>query len=664
MKTTLRFWLRICFIVAMLALVGVQAIGQESAQVPDPEEGAFEPPAQGSTDANLDSGTTSVDTAVAEVGGSAEVNGVDFKYAEGQSRLEISLNGITSFEKTVSEADKQVIIDIKNAKIAGKYARKLDTSSFNTNVSIVSPYQSNDSVRVVLQLKDLGNVEVSQEGQKVVALIDNGTGASSTTASTDTTADNTQLPGETAAAGPTDTESLDSFFQAQQEQKYVGKKISLQLRDADMKDVFRVISEASEFNIVLTEEVKGHLTINLVDVPWDQALDIILKSNRLAAERNGNVLRVTTISDLTKEKEAEVAAKKAAESAEPLVVKIFPVSYAKIDDLKKVVEDFLSKENLPSSAVGTSGTPVVPGSTLPKRGSIQIESRTNSLVVRDTPSTIEKIKRILKELDTQTPQILIEAKFVEVKESNSKQLQGRLFATSREYDSTTNGLVFNATNNNFGGLFAGSTFGGQTLPTSFSVSPVPGAALGFSPRAGLLPGLSEIGALLSILETEATAKIVASPRVVTQNKEAAEISQGTTIQLPTPTGANAAGGYVTVNAVLKLVVTPQVTNDGSVTMKINFSQDTISAQTLGTDRFSTDTKKVDSTVLVDSGATLVIGGIYSSSILESEAGIPILRDLPLIGPLFGSKESKVDKNELFIFLTPRVLNEKEAGLRG
>lgn len=425
-----------------------------------------------------------------------------------------------------------------------------------------------------------------------------------------------------------------------------------------MIDVFRVISEASEFNIILGDEVKGKLTINLVDVPWDQALDMILHSQKLAAERSGNILRVTTVDSLTKEKEAQVIAARAAESAEPLVVKIFPISYAKIDDIKKIVDDFLSKDT--SVTPGSAGFQPVP----PKRGSTQIDTRTNSLVVRDTAATIEKIKRIIQELDTQTPQVLIEAKFVQVTEGSSKDIEGRIFLSSREFDAGLQQLAFSPSVNNYGAMFAGSQFGNQTLPTSFAVSPVPGASFGFQPRTGLIPGLSEIGALLSILETEQQAKIIASPRVVTQNKEPAEISQGQTIQLPTTAGANAAGSFITVNAVLKLTVTPQVTNEGTITLKINFSQDSISAQQLGTDKLTTDTKKVDTTVLIDSGATLVIGGVYSNTVNHSEAGIPILRDLPLLGPFFGSKFTTTQKGELFIFLTPRLLNEKESGLRG
>lgn len=613
------------------------------------------------------------------VSSGAAVDGVDFIYAPEKSKLEITLSKDATFEKQVSEQDKQVIIDIKNASISKKFSRKLDTSSFKSNVLLISPYQTSpDTVRVVMQLREMGDVEISQEGSKLVAKIDNRQAADANTppaVSNDplpptaaeeiapppaseadpvpSSADSTDTASATSATGQ---DNLESYFENSQTKKYAGKKIVMQLQDADIHDVFRVISEASEFNVVVGDDVKGHITLNLNDVPWDQALDIVLHSNKLAAERNGNVLRVTTLENLTKEKEAEAAAKKAAELAEPLVVKIFPISYGKLEDIQKVLKDFLA---------GAEFNNISPNSTQTNsRGSIQVDTRTNALIVRDTPSSIEKIKRILKELDVQTPQILIEAKFVSISENRQKEIQGRIFGTSREFDASSNQFVFRGNKNQFGGLFGGSSFAESGLPSSFAISPVAGASFAFQPKAGILPGLGEIGAFLSILETESSAKVIASPRIVTQNKEPAEISQGQTIQVPTVAGVNGSGGFITVNAVLKLSVTPQVANDGFVNLKINFSQDSLAAQELRSGTLTTDTKSVNTSVLVDSGATLVIGGIYTSTVNESSSGIPILRDIPLIGALFGSRGSAVVKGELFIFITPRIINEKESGLKG
>ena len=284
------------------------------------------------------------------------VQGVDFKYAADNSKLELTLDKPASADsvvKTVSEADKQVILEIKDASIAKKFARKLDTSSFKTNVTLISPYQNGDAVRIVLQLKEQGDVSISTDGNKIIASIANGSAATqpneappSTEAAPPVSAEVSkeeapEAPKETVAESKDADGNLEEFMKSTESRQYTGRKITLQLRDADMKDVFQAISEASEFNIVVADDVRGKVTVNLVEVPWDQVLDIILKSNKLGAERSGNVLRVATMDALTKEKEAELANPKAVEAIEPLVVKIFPISYAKIDDLKKILDDFL-----------------------------------------------------------------------------------------------------------------------------------------------------------------------------------------------------------------------------------------------------------------------------------------------------------------------------------
>lgn len=620
-----------------------------------------------------------------EADASAAVTDLGFSYASGKSKLEIAFDKDVIVEKSVSEADKQVILDIKNAKIGSKWARRIDTSQHKSNISLVSPYQSGDVVRIVLQLKDIGDVDISQDGTKIVALIDNKQSAddsvvtaeaeaaasAAATATDDVPSEMAAAPSTSASvAETTSTEtsaegeaSLDGFFEAQRVKSYSGRKINIQLRDAPLKDAFRLIGQTSAFNIVMTEAVTGNITIELIDVPWDQALDLLLHNNKLAAERHGNVLRVTSLEALTKEKELQLAASKASEASEALVVKVFPISYADPGKLATIVDDFLSYE-LPSAneqaqqGITGSGTTAT---TKVRRGTVKPEDRTNSLIVRDTAVNIEKIKRVIKELDTQTPQILVEAKFVEVSENKTNIIAGRIFATSREF--TGGSFGFNNTKNNFGALFGGGGF--DTIGNGFAISPVAGgASLGFMPKAALLPGIGEIGALLQILETESAAKIIASPRIVTQNKQAASISQGQAIQLATAPGPQSSGGFTTISATLTLNVTPQVTNDGGIIMNVDFSQSTPAASSIQGSALTTNTKTVKTNVLIDSGGTLVIGGVYTSTENESAEGIPILRELPIIGPLFGSKGKLTSKGELFIFLTPRILNDKESGLRG
>jgi len=615
-----------------------------------------------------------------------EIKSLGFKYEDGKSKLEVELSGEAVFEKSVSEADKQVIINVKNATIGKKWARRIDASQHQSNIAMISPYQAGDDVRIVLQLKENGDVDVSQNSGKLVALIDNKKGsgapaegpvepvaatpnpaeeptsnevipASAPSATTEIAQESaSSAPASSSSKDPSAVESMDGFFDAQKSKNYVGKKINLQFRDAELTDVLNLISQASEFNIVVSDNVKGKVMLNLSDVPWDQALDLILTSYKLAGERRGNILRITTLDSLTKEKEAEASAKKATEAAEPLVVKIFPISYAKPDDLKKILTDFLSKEGSSTTSPGLAGS----ASSANLRGGIQVDNRTNSLIVRDTPSAIEKIKRIIQELDTQTPQILIEGKFVEVSENKTNSISGRLFLGNREV--TSSGAAFVNTKNSIGGIFGGSEGGDFVNP--FAVTPLAGGgmSLGFSPKTKLIPGLTEVGALLQVLEFESSAKVIASPRIVTQNKEMASISQGSTIYIQTAAGVGGTGSLQQITVNLALSVTPQITNDGSILLQINFNQDSLSASPPASASLGVDTKNISTKILVDSGATLVIGGVYRTDTTEAEGGIPFLRNLPLVGALFGAKQKSLSKRELFIFLTPRILNIKESGL--
>ncbi|MBI3544871.1 MAG: type IV pilus secretin PilQ [Deltaproteobacteria bacterium] len=622
-----------------------------------------------------------------------KVQNVGFSYASPKSKVEITFDGDVTFEKSVLESEKQVIIDVSNAKIGTKWARRIDASQFKSNLVMISPYQSGNNVRVTLQLKENGGVEVAQDGKSIVVSLDNKQSVEKAAdVGKDLTDAEKQAPAPDAAkeekpaltangspessqgGGGGSNESLDQFFKSQETRQYSGKRIWLQSEDIELSDVFRIISEASEFNIVLSDNVKGKVMLNLTDIPWDQALDLVLRSYHLAAERAGNVLRITTVAALTAERDAEAAAKKATEAAEPLVVKIFPISYAKVEELRGIIVDFMTKDasntGSPFAAIGPPGAAST-GAVGGLRGSIQVDRRTNALIIRDTASAIEKIKRIVRELDTMTPQILIEGKFVQVAESASSSISGRLFTSTREF--VAGQPSFNSANNNFASLFNTGA-----LPTA-GFSPAGGgdgastggAGFGFMPKAALFPGLGEIGAFLSILESENTAKSIASPRVVTQNKEAATISSGSTIFFSNAGAAVAGGGGAgagtgssssSISMQMTLNVTPQVANDGSILLKIAFTQDSPAPSPPG--QINVDNKSVNTNVIVDSGGTVVIGGVYQNSDTISEVGIPLLRNLPIIGPLFGSKAKASSKNELFIFITPRVLNEKEAGIKG
>lgn len=629
-------------------------------------------------------------------GAASKITAIDFKGTEDPSELSIQADGPLTFEKQENAEDKQVVLELKNATISKSNSRKIDTSSFNSNVALVSPYLvkgESPSVRVVIQLRQAGTAEVTQDGNTLKVTIPNVESAASTSAAgaspslgADATAPNASsksdeqssiqsssaapVPSAPSSEGGSDVApatggaqktKLDEFVESKEAKKFTGSPVSLQVRDADVADVLRLIGEASGFNIIVGDGVKGKVTLSLIDVPWDQALDVVLHTLHLGAERSHNILRVVTLSDLTNEKLEEYKAIQAAEASAPRVTKVFPISYASLTDLQTIITKFASSTP-PQAAGATPGANTTPTSA---PGIVQIDARTNSLIVRDLPDQIERMKKLIEILDTQTPQVMIEAKVIEATEGFTKSLNGSL------------GIATNSSGNVFGsfaggnpidqlvgtpGVFAtGADISAQSSPSGGT----PNGTLGFSPSLSFLPGSPRLNALLSWGESETQVKIVASPKTVVMNKEKANIIQGTPVLVPGTTTVAGVGTVPTTTvqqANVSLSVKPTVTNDGSVLLDLTVTKDVPFPLPGG--NFGIGNRNITTLVLVDSGSTLVIGGIYSMQSSHNSSGFPILRKIPILGALFGNETESTDRTELFIFVTPRILNPREAGLAG
>jgi type IV pilus assembly protein PilQ len=439
--------------------------------------------------------------------------------------------------------------------------------------------------------------------------------------------------------------TLEEFGRARENRTYVGKKITIQVQNADLTDVLRLIGEASGFNLLIGGDVTGKITLSLVDVPWDQALDIVLDSNKLGAERSGNILRVATLSSLTSEKEAQLRAKQAMVAIAPRMTRIFPISYAKPKDLLPILQQFGSQGAQDKKAASEN---------------FVVDERTNSILVHDVGENIERIAKLIELLDTQTPQVLIEAKVIEASESFSKNIQGALgFGNNQQGRQSF--FSFNGANP------VDPLFGDPgVFEDGNAVSPLSsnGFGGGISPSFNLLQGL-RMNALLSLSEEERKIKVVSSPRTVVLNKETATIVQGQPVLVPsavlTQTGAITPVANVQ-NANLSLKVTPTVTNDGNIVLELSVTSDV--PQTVGGGQSGIGNRQIDTKVVAESGSTLVIGGIYTTRTSRTEGGIPFLRKLPIVGALFGSETDNTDRAELFIFITPRTLNEKDSGFQG
>jgi type IV pilus assembly protein PilQ len=566
---------------------------------------------------------------------SAELKSIDFKQVDETTQL------IMSFDTEDVKANKfahnkQIIIDLKNVNVDSRVSRAFDTSEFSGSVVYVRALPRNKKdLRVSLQLRENVRSVLKREGNRVILSIENRFGVfSQSEVDVNKIMDerniNTSL-GKVHIPKSASIEDILENLTHSGRKKYIGKKISLNVRDLPVQDILTMIADSSGFNIILTSEIKElkPLTLNLTNIPWDQSLDTILGLNKLVAKKNGVILLITTLEKATAERKFEIEANKLAEQEEPLVTRIFPISYAKIADMNKIMNDYLT----------------------PVRGKISLDERTNSIIVKDTPEVIEKVVELVKLLDTQTPQVLIESKIVEVSENYTKMI------------GLQNGL-------NFGYDPVGSVSTDVGPGFNFSSAPSSGTSGRslFGMTVGRLDRLLNLEFALQMMESESKGKIVASPKVITQNKKTAELNTKDTTSFAKATETESGGSlfeFEEISVELKMKVTPQVTNEGSIVLEVDISKEHFGGRPEGSSFAPPDKAKreVKTNVLVDNGSTIVIGGIYSYENTESHSGVPYLKDIPLIGWLFRTPFNPATrKRELVIFLTPRIINQEEAGL--
>lgn len=448
------------------------------------------------------------------------------------------------------------------------------------------------------------------------------------------------------AAGTTTPLSLADADQSASstmgETKYTGEPISVNLKNVDLQDFFRLIHEISGLNVVVGSDVKGTLTIVLNDVPWDQALDIVLKDNGLAKQLQGNVLRIVTQATLRKEAEESRDLAQAQAQAVPVVTTTRVLSYAKATTLAKTLKKFLSP-----------------------RGDIIADDRSNTLIIRDIPSTLPVIDNLIRELDRRSQQVEIEARVVEANRSFAREI-GTQFGIAGEAGP------------NFRNVIGGdSTVGTSPVVRNFPPAPVPPVIVGTggaNVTSGSLPLLTNLGAsvptsgvsysfsstnfaldmIISAAENRGVGKLLSQPKIITQNNEKAVVKQGT--KIPVQTVVNNTVSVQFVDAVLELDVTPQITADGTVYMDVTVENDQIDQAIPRVQGIpAIDTQSAETKVTVDDGATVVIGGIIVTSQNTSIDQVPLVGSIPILGNLFKHTTVSSSSAELLFFLTPRIL---------
>jgi len=449
-------------------------------------------------------------------------------------------------------------------------------------------------------------------------------------------------------------------------QGYQGERLSLNFQSVDVRSLLQVIADFTNLNIITSDSVSGSITLRLKDVPWDQALDIILQSKGLDMRKNGNVLIVAPREELATKEKLELEARNQIQDLEPLRTETFVVNYQKAEDVRKLLAD--ERQRL-----------------LSKRGSVVVDPRTNQLFVQDTASRLEEVRRLLQRIDVAVPQVLIEARIVEADDRFSRSLGVRLGGSTGFPREIVGSNAFGSLNG-VGGTTTLTSPGGSTvtigqgaggggsqngvgapgISTNASFVNLPGANVnGFSPAGVALTlfnsSLSRLMALeLTALEVEGRGKIVASPRLVTADKVKASIEQGTEIPYQQATSSGATSIQFR-KATLKLEVTPQITPEGAIFLDVRVNKDSRGQDTASGPAI--DTKNVQTQVLVENGGTVVLGGIYEQIERNTVTKVPVLGDVPYVGALFRNRFRVNDRTELMIFITPRVVSNQVAAVR-
>ncbi|MBN1573930.1 MAG: type IV pilus secretin PilQ [Deltaproteobacteria bacterium] len=606
-------------------------------------------------------------------GGAVKLNEIKYEDKADVSRVIISASGTADYTaKMIS--DSSVVVDIPNAVIDQSLNKSLDVSKSDGPIKSIKTYRTEtggvSSARVIVELSKRVAYNYFSEGTNIIVDFSKREGVSlapDTTKIEDegvkpkdiTLAQPATLPGET----PSTTESEvaapevtgpggDTFGETGDgETKYTGKKISLVFTNADIRNIFQLIAEVSNLNMLVDSDVRGRITLRLVKVPWDQALDIILSTTGLGMTRVGNVIRIARRTTLARERTTELASRRAQEELEDLVTRKVDLSYAPLTAVQAVIRPMLSA-----------------------RGSITTFTQTQSLLITDIAARLDDILKVIKKLDVATPEIRLEVRIVEASDTFTQEL-GVNWVIAHFDDDANNGYSGSKTT---GGTLA-NTFLNNTniFDSGFgAIFPsVPSSALGVGGASvviGLLEDTLRLDIQLRALESMGEVEIIESPKIRVLNNVAAELSITRRIPIRNVTTETSEEGNVSTeseityqNIVTDLKITPTISADKRVRLDVELTHTTLGdAVSITLDGvlntyYITDTKEIDTEVLVNNRDTVVIGGLYRKRKSNVDLGLPLLKDIPVLGWLFKTRTTEDTRRELLIFVTPTIVRESE-----
>lgn len=508
---------------------------------------------------------------------------------------------------------KNLVVEFTKTTLPEGLRRRLDVADFGTPVQTITTQQQGDRVRMVIEPKGEWEHSAYQSDNQFVVEV---------------------------RARKIDPTKLTQGV------GYSGEKLSLNFQNIEIRSLLQVIADFTNFNIVTSDSVTGALTLRLKDVPWDQALDIIMQAKNLGMRKNGSVLWIAPKDEIDAKEKREFEAQAAIANLEPLRTQSFQLNYTKAIEIAK---------GLTGQGLGGGGGGSGSNNTriLSPRGSVIAETRTNQLFVSDIPTRLADVAELIQKLDIPVRQVLIEARIVEASDTFGKSLGVRLGGGIVNNNNSigvqptiSNGTAtFSASNTNFVNLPAVSPGSTGNVPGTFAISL-------FNSSFSRLLNLE-----ISALEADGKGKVVSSPRVVTADQTKALIEQGTELpyQVATSSGATSIAFR---KANLKLEVTPQITPEGNIILTLDVNKDTVGQQTLA--GFAINTKHVQTEVLVENGGTVVIGGIFELTEQNDESRIPVLGEVPYLGALFRTRNRTFNKTEMLVFITPKMITDRNA----
>ena len=577
-------------------------------------------------------------------GGAASTSSEPVHFAESQNQSQLPLRGIDfrrgqdgSGRVVVDLSNSQVGVDIRQqgqslvveflrSSLPENLRKRLDVTDFGTPVQSISSFQSGDRVRMVVEPRGAWEHSAYQTDNQFVLEVRQQ-----------------KVDPNKLVQGP----------------GYAGEKLSLNFQNIEVRALLQVIADFTNFNVVTSDTVTGNVTLRLKDVPWDQALDIILQAKGLGLRKSGNVILIAPKDELAAKEKVDLEARAQIASLEPVRTQSFQLNYTKAEDVAKGL-----------AGQGSGGGGGTATRILSQRGSVIAEARTNQLFITDIPSKLEEIQAMIAKIDIPVRQVLIEARIVEAGDSFGRSLGVKLGST--DLRGLRGGVAGYGTpemsvgiggNMNAIGLQTGQVTG-TTVPfndTQFINLPAVGqnnysaatfAVSLFSAAANRFLNLE-----ISALEADGKGKIVSSPRVITADQVKALIEQGEELPYQTATSSGATALQFR-KANLKLEVTPQITPEGNVILDVDVNKDSVGRSTAA--GFAIDTKHVRTQILVENGGTVVIGGIFTQNEREDVTKVPLLGDIPVLGNLFKTRTRTTAKTELLVFLTPKVITDRSA----